>query len=77
MLQLLVNMIMPHNVPASCIFTGSDVLLIRILAKFDFDLFCVPFLNFQSNSKSNDLVNVIPPQKLHVQCCSFTGIFFT
>ncbi len=34
-LQFLVNMIMPQNVPASCCnFTGSDV-LIRISAKFD------------------------------------------
>ncbi len=69
MLQLLVNVIMHQNLPASCCnFTGSDV-LIRISAKFDLDL-CVTF-------KSNDLVNAITPQKLHahVPCCSFTGIF--
>ncbi len=54
-LQLLVNMIMPQNVSASyCNFTGSDVLLIRISAKFDVDL-CATFLNFQYNPKSNDL----------------------
>ncbi len=34
------------------------------------------FLNFQSNPKSNDLVNTITPQKLHVPCCSIIGIFF-
>ncbi len=42
MLQLLVNII-PQNVSTSCCnFTGSDVLLIRISAKFDVDL-CVTF----------------------------------
>ncbi len=61
MLQLLLNMIMPPNLPASCCnFTGSDVLLIRISAKFYIDL-CEIFLYFQSNPKSNDLVNVITP----------------
>ncbi len=70
-------MIMPQNSPASCCnFTRSYVLLIRISAKFDVDL-CVTFLNFQSKPKSNDLVNTIIPQKLHVPCCSFTGIFST
>ncbi len=74
MLQLLVNMIMPQNVPASCCnFTGSDVLLIRISAMFDVDL-CVTFLNFQSNPKSNNIVNVITPPNLHVSC-SFIRIF--
>ncbi len=59
MLQLLVNMIMPQNFPTSCCnFTGSDVL--RISAEFDVDL-CVTFLNFQSNPKSNDIVNGIIP----------------
>ncbi len=39
MLQLFVNMIMPQNLSASCCnFTGSDVLLIRISAKFDVDI---------------------------------------
>ncbi len=75
MLQLLVNMIMPQNLPTSCCnFTGRDVLFIRISAEFNVDL-CVTFLNFQSNPKSNDLVNGIIPQKLHIPCCSFTGIF--
>ncbi len=75
MLQLLVNMIMPQNLPASCCnFTGTDV-LIKISAKFDVDL-CLTFLNFQSNPKSNDLMNAMIPQKLHVPCCSFTSIFF-
>ncbi len=46
--------------------------LIRILGKFDADL-CVIFLNFQSNPKSNDRLNGIIPQKLHVPSCSFTG----
>ncbi len=73
MLQRLVNMIMPQNLPESCIFSGSDV-LIRISAKFDVVL-CVTFLNFQSNAKSNDLVNAITPQKLNLPCCSFIGIF--
>ncbi len=68
---------MPQNVSASCCnFTGSDVLLIRISAKFDLDL-CVTFLTFQSNPKSSDLVNAITHQKLDVPCCSFTGIFAT
>ncbi len=40
-------------------------------SEFDVDL-CVSVLNFQSNPKSNDLVNGITPQKLHVPCCSFT-----
>ncbi len=67
---------MPQNVSASCCnCTGSDVLLIRISAIFDVDL-CVTFLYFQSNSKSNDLVNTIILQKLHVPCFSFTGFFF-
>ncbi len=77
MLQLLVNMIMPQNLPASCCnFIGSGVLLIRISAKFDVDL-CVIILNFQSNPKSNDLVKAINTQKLYLPCCSFTGIFST
>ncbi len=68
---------MHQNLPASCCnFIGSDVLLIRISAKFDFDL-CLTFLNFQYNPKSNDLVNAITPLKLHVPFCSFAGIFFT
>ncbi len=76
-LQLLVNMIMPQNLsPSCCKFIGSDVLLVRISAKFDVDL-CVTFLNFQYNPKSNDFVNATTPQKLHVLCCSFTSIFFT
>ncbi len=55
-LQLLVNMIMPQNLPSSyCNFTGSDLLPIRLSAKFDVDL-CVTFLNFQYNPKSNDQV---------------------
>ncbi len=54
-LQLLVNMIMPQNLPASfCSFIRSYALLIRISAKLDVDL-CVSFLNFQYNPKSNDL----------------------
>ncbi len=54
-LQFLVNMIMPQNVPTSCCnFTGSDVRLNRISAKFDADL-CVTFLNFQYNPRSNEL----------------------
>ncbi len=76
MLQLHMNLIIPQNLPASCCnFTGSNVFLIRISAKFDVHL-CVTFLNFQSNPKSNDLVNEITPQKLHVPCCSLTGNFF-
>ncbi len=76
MLQLLVHMIIPQNLPTSCCnFTGRDVLFIRISAEFDVDL-CVTFLNFQSNPKSNDLVNGIISQKLHIPCCSFKGIFF-
>ncbi len=59
-----------------CNFIGSDVLLIRISAKFDVDL-GVTFLNFQYNPKSNDLVNAIITLKLHVACCSFTGVFST
>ncbi len=44
---------------ASCSnFTGSDVLFIRILTKFDVEL-CVTLLNFRSNSKSNAHVNAI------------------
>ncbi len=70
--RLLVNMIMHQNLPASCCnLTGSDILCIIISAKFDVDL-CVTFLNFQSDPKSNDLVNGITPQKL--PCCSFTGM---
>ncbi len=72
MLLLLVNMIITQNLPASCNFTGNDV-LIRISAKFDVNL-CVTFLNFQSNPESNDLVNAITPQKLHVPFSSFTCI---
>ncbi len=68
MLQRLVNMIMPQNLPASCCnFSGSDVLLIIISAKFDVDV-CVTFVTFQSNTKSNDLVNAITPQILHLPC---------
>ncbi len=59
-----------------CNCTGSDILLIRISAMFDVDL-CVTFLNFQFNSKSNDFVNAITPQKFGAPCCSFIGIFFT
>ncbi len=74
-LQLLQIMIMPQNLLSSCCnFIGSNVLLVRISAKFDVEL-CVTFLNFQYNPKSNDLVNAITPQKLHVPCCNFTGIF--
>ncbi len=70
-------MIMPQNVPASCCnFIGSNVLLIGISAKFDVEL-CVTFLNFRYNPKSNDLVNTITPQKLHVPYCSFTVIFYS
>ncbi len=57
--QLLVNMIMPQNLPASCCnCTGSDILLIRISAKFDLDL-CVTFLNFQAGSVWKCLMNTI------------------
>ncbi len=66
-------MIMPQNLPSSCCnFIGSHVVLIRISAKFE-----VVLLNFQYNPKSNDFVNAITPQKLHVLCYSFTGIYFT
>ncbi len=76
-LQLLVNMIMAQNLPASCCnFTGSDVLLIRISAKFDVDL-CVTFLNFQTSSQSSCLVNVITPQVLPIWCCNLKGMFST
>ncbi len=76
-LQLLVNRIMPQNLPSSCCnFISSDVLLIRISAMFDVDL-CVTFLNFQYNPRSYDLVNAITPQKLHIPFCSFTGMYFT
>ncbi len=70
MLQLLVNIIMPQNLHASCCnITGRDVILIRISAKFEVD-FCVTFLKFQTNPKSIDLVNAITPQKHIMLCCT-------
>ncbi len=43
------NRITPQNLPASCCnFTGSNVLHIKIFAKFDVDLF-VTILNYQFN----------------------------
>ncbi len=76
-LQFLVNIIMPENVHTSCCnFTGSDVLHIRILAKFYFDL-SATFLNFQYSSMSSYLVNVMTPQNLPALCCNFTWMFFT
>ncbi len=69
-------MMMPQNVPSSyCNVTGSDLLLVRLSAKFDVDLY-VTFLNFQYNPKSNNFVNVITPQKLHVPHYSLQ-IFFS
>ncbi len=57
---------MPQNVLASCCnFTGSDVLHIRILAKFYFDL-STTFLNFQYSSRY--LVNLMTPHNLHALC---------
>ncbi len=72
MLQLLVNMIMSQNLPASCNFTGSDVLLIRISAKFDVDL-CMTFLKFEACGIQKDLVNAITLHNLLTSSCSFTG----
>ncbi len=68
-------MIMPQNSPSSCCnFIGSDLLLIRLSAKVDVDL-CVTFLNFQYNPKSNDLVNVITPQKLMYDVVAYRYFF--
>ncbi len=66
MLQLLVNMIMPQKLTASCYnFTGSDVLLIRISAKFDVHLY-VTFFNFQAGGIRKELVNATTLHKLTV-----------
>ncbi len=75
-LQLIVNFDNASEFASCCNFIGSDVLLIRISAKLDVYL-CVTFLNVQYNPKSNDLVNAIRTLKLHVACCSFTGVFST
>ncbi len=43
------NMIIPQDLPASWgNLTGSDVLNIKVLAKFDVDL-CATFLKFQAS----------------------------
>ncbi len=76
-LQLLVNMIMPQNWPQSCYnCAGSDILLIRISAKFDLD-YCVTFLNFQAGSIWKDFVNAITLYKLPVSSCNLIIVFST
>ncbi len=46
-----------------------DVLHIKIFDEFDIH-FCLTFLNFQTNSCSDDPVNAIKPQELHAWCCN-------